>query len=264
MNNKKKILIIFVIIAIICLGVIFSVFMKYKLKKEKNNESQENNINQEFEKDYAEMKENSVMYKEDSSIDELKEEYKITGDNDLYEVETENDGRQVLNVKPSINYQVAFCGMIKNGKPSFDELDSLYEQNKPKLYGVWIEPNDRTQVLSYLNNNQYLKSKYEINEEGYLQISQKNDQTEYDKKIEEAINDDKQYVISISSVYYMVDTVTGEIVDNPYNELDAYQTYDYCKDENKMIIFVSENKYEKLTTDEIFMSLMNLFDLIKK
>lgn len=255
MNKKIIIVISIVIILIIILGIV----LNSKNKNIANNET--NNVistNQESSKEVEEMKDNSTMYDENSTLEELKEEYKITGADEIYEIETESDGRKVINVKANINYKVAFCGMIKKSKPSFDELDSLYEKNSPNKSGIWINASDYDEILSYLNNSKYLKSKYEINEDGYLKISQLNNQTDYDKQIEKLINSDEQYIINISSTYYMIDAVTGEIVDNPYNELDEYQTYDYCNDEDKTIIFVSENKNKKLSDDEIFISIIDL------
>ena len=54
---------------------------------------------------------------------------------------------------------------------------------------------------------------------------------------------------------------TGEIVDNPYNELDRYQVYDYCKDEDKILIFISENKDKKLNEEEMFTSVIELLNI---
>ena len=257
--NKKIIIVTSVVIIIF---IIASIFMlktnKTSTKPETNSTANTNQINEQVSEKYEEMKNTSTMYDENATLEELKEEYQITGSDDIYEIETESDGRKVINVKASVNYKVAFCGMIKQAKPSFGELDSIFEQNHPNNSGFWIRSSDSSKILSYLNNSEYLKSKYEINEEGYLQISQKNNQTEYDKQIETLINSDKQYIINISSLYYMIDTVTGEIIDNPYNELDIYQTYDYCTDEDKTIIFISENKDKNLTNDEIFLSVIDL------
>lgn len=254
---SKKILIVISIIIVI--DIVIAIVLNSKNENEINNQTENvTNINQENSQEYEEMKDNSTMYDENSTLEELKDEYKISGASEIYEVETESDGRKVINVKADINYKVAFCGMIKESKPSFEELDSVFEKNSPDRSGIWIKASDHSKILTYLNNSEYLKSKYEINEEGYLQITQKNTQTEYDKQIEKLINSDKQYLINISSTYYMIDTVTGEIVDNPYNELDEYQTYGYCQDEDKTIIFVSENKNEKLSDDEIFVSIIDL------
>lgn len=209
------------------------------------------------------MKKDSIMYNDNATLEELKEEYKITGESELFEVQTENDGRKVLNIKPSINYKVAFCGMIKNMKPKMEELDKIFENNYPTKKGIWIKEIDREKILNYLNNNQFLHSKYKIDEEGYLNILEKNNQTDIDKKIQKLIMGDKQYIFSISSKCYMVDSVTGEIVENPYNELEKYQTYEYFKDEERMIIFITENKDSKMTKDEIFESVIDLLDIIQ-
>lgn len=218
-----------------------------------HDETQDNNITEK----------NSVKYQDNSSVEKLKEEYKYTGSNDIYEINTELDGRKVINVKADINYRVAFCGLIKNDKPSFQEIDSIFEENYPTESGIWIRQNDREKTLKYLNNNEYMNSVYVINSNGYLEVKQEKNPTEYDKNIETLINGDNQYIIAISSVCYMIEPVSGEIVDNPYNEFEEYQTYEYFTDENKALIAISENKENKMTKEEIFISIIDLFDLLK-
>lgn len=183
---------------------------------------------------------------------------KLYGSDNLYEIDTENDGRKVITVKTDISYKVAFCGMIKKEKPNFEELDSIFKNNYPSLSGVWVYSVDRERVLNYLNNSEYLQSEYIIDENGYLKIKEINNQKEYDKEIEKIINSNNQYIISISSICYMIDPVAGQIIDNPYNDLEKYQTYEYYKDDNKLIIFITENKENLLTNNDIFVSLMNL------
>ena len=56
----------------------------------------------------------------------------------------------------------------------------------------------------------------------------------------------------------MVDAVNGKIVVNRYNDLEEYQTYEYIQYENKIIIFISENLENKLTSNEIFDSIIEL------
>lgn len=59
----------------------------------------------------------------------------------------------------------------------------------------------------------------------------------------------------------MIDVVTGKIIEYRFNDLEPYQTYEYFEDNNKMIIFLSENKEKKLTEDEIFNSIIRLLDV---
>ena len=80
---------------------------------------------------------------EEIPIEELKEEFNATGADEIYEVQTEYDGRKVLAVKPSINYRVAFAGMIKKAKPEYSEVDKIYEENMPTENGIWVEDKEK-------------------------------------------------------------------------------------------------------------------------
>ena len=262
MKRKNKILKIVILFFIIIIFILLS-YLNISKKDNQNENNLNNEIDSNVESDYLEMKNNSVMYNDNSILEELKNEYKITGEDDLYQIETEKDGRKVITVKTSINYKVAFCGMMENRMPSFEELDSVFKENNPTEKGIWIKLEDRQKILEYLNNNKYLNSKYSVNDSGYLEISQSENQTDFDKKIEKLINSDNQYLLNISSKYYMVDTVTGKIVDNPYNDLEEYQTYEYVKDENRMIIFITENANNIMPNDDIFGSIINLLDSIE-
>ncbi len=255
--NKKNILIIIiaVIFAISCVMLL----LYYKSKQSNEEENTElNEISESVIQDYLNTKKNSVMYKNEASLEELKKEYKIIGEDDLYCIETESDGRKVINVKPNINYKVAFCGMMNGEMPELKEIDKIYETKAPTQNGIWINLADRKKIVNYLNNNSKLKAKYEVDQEGYLKITKTEDLSSADEVIRKIIEGNKQYILSISSKCYMVDVVTGEIVENRYNDLEEYQTYEYFEDENKMIIFISENLENKMTNDEIFDSLIEL------
>lgn len=253
MKKKNKITIITLLILLIL--IVFALLNYYGiLKNDKNNNLIDSNIQD----SYNEMIQNSVMYDNSANIDDLKNEYKVTGQDDLYQIDTEYDGRKVLNIKPSIDYKVAFSGMIKKSKPNFEEVDTIFNNNAPQKTGIWINEQSRWKIVNFLNSSKKLSSNYEVDEFGYLQISEKNNQSDFDKKIEKLISSDMQYVFDISSICYMIDPVTGEIIENAYNDLEEYQTYEYFSDENKMIIFITENKDNKLTNDEIFESILNL------
>ena len=139
--------------------------------------------------------------------------------------------------------------------PDFTEIDSIYEANYPTYSGIWIEENSREQIVKLFNK--YLSSEYEIID-GYLKIKNENTPSENDKKLKEIINGDKQFILSISGVSYLVDTVSGNILDNPFEEFDKYQIYEYVEYENNKIIFITENNRKALTDKEIFDSILNL------
>ena len=239
MKKIVQIILIIIIILSIILGFIYII-------KDKENTNELN---------YNELKRNSVMYNENATLEELKEEYGMTGENNLYEVQTEYDGRKVLAIKEDENFKVAFTGLIKNDKPDINEVSYMFETNSPKENGIWIEQESREKIIDYLNNN--LSSKYEINENGYLIISKK-EASEIDDKIDKVINGDSQYITGIRSENYYIDAKTGNIIKNPFEDLNKYQTYTYCENENKMIIFITENKSNKLSDDEIFESIIEL------
>lgn len=244
MKKTIKILILILIVIIIVGGI--GVSIKY-IKKVKNKN--------EIDKAYNEMKQNSLMYNNTATVDELKEEYGMSGNDDLYDVQTEYDGRQVLKVKATENFKVAFAGLVNGTKNSIENSSEIFENEYPTENGIWIEKNSREKIEKYLNEN--MKSKYKINEKGYLTISEKKSSKE-DNEIEKIINGNKQYIIGISGINYYIDALTGEAVDNPFEELDKYQTYAYCQDEDKMVIFITENKSKALQNSEIFESVLAL------
>jgi len=146
--------------------------------------------------------------------------------------------------------------MIKGSMPYKEELDDVFDNNQPRKKGIWIYEKDRTKFLKYLSS--VTLSKYSIDENGYLQIDNKNNQNDYDKKIEKAINGDKIYSITISSKCYIVDEITGEIQDYSFEDMDEYQTYEYFEDEEKMIICITENINKQLDDKEIMKSVIDL------
>ena len=58
----------------------------------------------------------------------------------------------------------------------------------------------------------------------------------------------------------MVDTLNGDIVINPFEDLDSHQSYNYVKDNNKMIIFITNNLKKKLTDKEIVEDMLSLLE----
>lgn len=260
MNENKKNIIIISVLIVILIVIVLIVSKKLNQKEKPDIERENYEVQNEVRTDNTASTE---QIENDEEIKKLKEEYKITGNSVLYRVETESDGRKVINIKSSINYKVAFAGMIKNSRPDFNEIDSIFKENYPTQNGIWIKLEDREKIEKYLNKNELLQSEYKINEKGYLEIVQDNNVTNIDNKIHNLINSNKQYIFCISSICYMVEPVSGEIVDNPYNEFEKYQTYEYFEDENKMIIFITENKDDEMTNKEIFQSIVDLIDLQK-
>ena len=107
------------------------------------------------------------------------------------------------------------------------------------------------------------KTEYSINDEGYLEIKNKNSQNDTDKKLEDLIsNNEKQFIIDMSGIDYTIDTVTGEIVEYPFEEIDAYQVFDYIANGNNNIIVVTTNTQKALTNNEILSSIIEQIENI--
>lgn len=251
--KKNKVIIISIIVIII-------VLIPFLIIKKNNKNSNEiygnntiiiNNI-------YTEIDKNQIEYSENTNVEELKQETGKMGNSDIYEIQTEYDGRKTLQVKPNLKYKVAFAGMIKNSKPSNSELDDIYSKNSPSDNGIWVEKSSRNKITEYFNSLGLLNSKYEINESGYLKIVEENNPNKYDKTIKNIINGNEQYILDISSICYIVDDISGEILDYNFENMDKYQTYEYFEDNNKMIIFINQNTNKQMSEKEIFESVIKL------
>ena len=271
-NRKKVIICITICILIINVIVICTVRKENNTKENDNNNSSENIKQEEKSDDNKENTENTenvekeiqitTSTQEESQISdeektEIIEETGKQGDYDLYEIQEGEDSVKIATIKSSVKYKVAFAGMIKNKVPEKEELDDLLEKNHPKYVGIWIKSESQSEFLKYISS--VTKSEYEINENGYLKIKNKKNQNEYDKKIEEIINGNKLYIIDISSTCYIVDEITGEILDYNFEDMDEYQTYQYFEDGDKKIIFITENQNNQLTVKEIIKSVIELF-----
>ena len=250
MKKKQKIIISLIIVLLIIATIIVIVYLN---KSNKNNSDNE----VDFINSYREIDKNQVAYQDDVTIDELKNDIGATGNTEIYEIQQEYDGRNVLTVKPDITYKVAFAGMVKNSQPTMEELDDIFNKNAPSKNGIWIEEESRDKVLELFNGDS-TESDYAIDNEGYLTIQNKNNQNDIDKKIEDVINGEKQYILDISSVCYIVDDLTGEIWDYNFENMDKYQTYEYFEDNDKMIIFITENTNNLLSNSDIFNSIIEL------
>ena len=103
---KKKIIIsILLFLIIIC--VIIGIVIKRNQENKQNiqNEQVQNLI---VNNAYTELDKNEVLYNDNVTVNELKNETSITGNSEIYEVQKEYDGRKVLAVKASKKVKVAF------------------------------------------------------------------------------------------------------------------------------------------------------------
>ena len=264
-NKKKLFFVVIVPILIIIAGLI--IFLVNKNKKTDDSDNLiEDTINESntYENITEEIDENNVLntdkneteIKEDSNIEEVKKTIGAEGDTNIYQVQTEADGRKTLSVKSNVRFKTAFAGMIKKNTPKKEEVDDIFNKYYPSKRGIWVEENSRNKFLDMVNSG---TNKYSIDSNGYLKIENKNSQSEIDKKIEKAINGNKTVIIDVSSICYIVDDKTGNIQDYNFEKIDEYQTHEYFEDDNSLIIFINENKENQLTKNEIIKNVVELF-----
>lgn len=256
--NKKKIILIVSSMLIIVVALVI-LFVTRNEPTESNNEEEvtmaetKNQIN-EMDNEVSNIGQDTIG---NAEVEELKKTTGVTGNSNIYEVQTEFEGQKILTVKKSVRFKTAFAGMIKKGLPQQSELDDILNKNYPSKKGIWIEENSRNKVLEIFNNGN--SNKYDINNEGYLQIKNKTSQNEVDKKIEKAINGNKTIILDVSSVCYIIDDMTGNILDCNFEENDKYQSHEYFEDNNSLIIFITENKENQLDKSKILSNIVQLF-----
>lgn len=217
---KKRYIVIFIVLIMLCL--IFWIIKARKTKDEVIN----NAVNQ---------------------IEEIKNETGIIGDSSLYEVSKDESGNQIISIKADLQYKVALAGTITHEKPDISKLDEKF-LNLSQEKGIWIEEESREKFLKLLSD--VSQAGYYINEDGYLRINNK-DKDEYSKKIDRSIKENKLIRIAITSFYYTLDSVTGEVGEFPYEDADPYQMYEFFEAENERLLLITTNNKKQFTSQEI-------------
>ena len=249
MKKSTKIVIGVAIVLVVCLFIILAVNIFNKDDQVVDNSNFINN--------YTNIdKENEISYQNSATVEELKEETGLTGDESIYQIDTEYDGRKTLNVKADIQYKVALAGILTGEMPEYNNIDQIISQTPIEKNGMWIDKNIQDKFLNMLG--EVTKSEYEINSDGYLSIKNGGNKNDNDKKIENLINGENKYIITITDKYYQLDTVTGEVVEFPFEQLDNYQTFDIVRNtDNSNIICITSNKNNRLTNKEIMQDVID-------
>ena len=246
--KNKSVLLIICLLVIICLIIIFIIS-----KNRKKNEQQKDSIHH----NSTELIENSDSKNlSEQKIENLKQDlgYNNNTDTTIYEIKNEYDGREVLTIKPNIQYKVAIAGAIKNAKPEFSELDKLLEQS-PNESGIWITEDSREKVLRILK--EITKANYKIDNKGYLVQENNKNANEIDEKIKKIINEKKLYIIDIDKSAYIVDEVTGNIEEYPFEEIDPHTPFEMFETENASVYIVTENTHNILNSKFIIEEILN-------
>lgn len=236
MKKRNIILIVIGICIIIGIGLIF-----IKLTTQNKKEVENENVATE-----------EIDIYDKNVINEIKNEINATADTDMYQIEKEYDGRQILQIKPQVQFQTVLAGIIKNDKPLEEEIQGLIE-NKPTKNGVWIAKPSRQTFLNLLKDNEI--SNYAINEEGYLHQIEESNQEEA-KKLKVATQSNQLYILDISGTCYTRDDLSGEIIEYPFEKMEPYQAVNTYEDNNNKILVITTNEKGKLSNQEILKDIL--------
>lgn len=187
-KKRKKIITILIILLAICI-ILAIVVRNIQLKNEENMKAEDN-------------KEENV------SVEELMEDVNATADPDIYDIDTEYDGRKVLSVKTSVQFSVAFAGKINGDLQSIEEAQELTREQLPTTSGIYLGEQDN-KILEYINN--HTSCTYGVSDEGYLVINEQNENNDYDNRIQKIMQSDNLYIIYCDGEMRIVDSITGEI-----------------------------------------------------
>lgn len=236
---KKNILIVVLLVVVVVIAII----LIFNNNKEEN--SDQNILQNDIQSDNFM---NRMVSTDANEINAIKNEINATGQTDIYQIEEEYDGRRIIQVKPDVQYQVALAGIIKNGIPAEDEINTLLEQ-APTNSGMWISESSREKFMNLLNSNSIVD--FEITNEGYLKCNKQDNLTEQEEKLKNMAQSDKLYVIDMSGKTYQRDYITGNVIEYPFEEMDPYQVLEPYEVEDSIILGVTSNKNNYLSNREI-------------
>ena len=254
-NKKKLIFFVIIVIAIIVLCVFL--FTK-KNKETENKENIDNTNNTKNEVEYQAMQNNlniesqNISQEELEEINTLKNEIGSDANPNMYEVAEEYDGRKTLEIRPSIQFQTALAGALKNGMPTEQDINSLsdkFSYNK----GVFITESSRQVFLDMLNDSNI--NEFEIQDDGYLVKKDVQLKSDNSQKLESLMNSGKLYVISMTGTCYMRDDITGEITEYPFEKMDPNQILEPFISNDYVLLAINSNKDNKINSNDILQSI---------
>jgi len=216
---KKKNLISIILIIIIILVVIL---IKNKFNEQKYSEN------------------NVISNDESKTVEDIKMETGATADEDIYEIQTEYDGREILAIKPDIQFATVLAGILKKGQPSEKDIEKLDLSQFHK--GVWISESSRNKFLKILEKCEV--ENFAIDDEGYL-YKKEETSNDYSSRLDNLINSDILTIIDITGTCYIRDDMTGDIVEYPFKDMDLYQICENFEAAGSKIIIITTNDVEE-------------------
>lgn len=156
---KKKIF-ISVIAIFILIGFILAIIFNSSNKGDLDVSNQQKDNNEIIENQAGQSEQND-------EIERIKETINAKGKTDIYQIETEHDGRKIIQIKPEVQFDVDLAGILKNDKPYENEIEKILKK-RPQEKGIWISEQSREQFMKILENNNL--NNFSVNNDGFLKI----------------------------------------------------------------------------------------------
>ena len=153
------------------------------------------------------------------------------------------------------DFGIAVAGVIYKSKPTTEQIEDY--KNLDIDTGIYIIPGYEEKLLNLINS--LSNNEFGLNESNFLiVVNESSNKNKYDLFFEKLINSNNSYLFSSMGEIYFRDEVTNEVTSNIYEFMDKYQTFDYAKYDNKMLIDIPKNEENKLSNKEIIDSLIEL------
>ena len=191
--NKKKSVILCISFIVIIVIILIAVYSNNKGNQENQNDTEQANAQNET---------------SNATVEELMQNVNATANSDIYEIQKEYDGREVLVVKPSLQFCVAFAGSINKNLASIEEAQTITEQNLPQDTGIYVG-NSENKVLEYIN--EYTNSQYGVSDTGYLVLEESKENNDIDNRIQKIMDSNYLYIVRCDGTMKNIDNITGEI-----------------------------------------------------
>ena len=191
--NKKKSVILCISFIVIIVIILIAVYSNNKGNQENQNDTEQANAQNET---------------SNATVEELMQNVNATANSDIYEIQKEYDGREVLVVKPSLQFCVAFAGSINRDLTSIEEAQTITEQNLPQDTGIYFG-NSENKVLEYIN--EYTNSQYGVSDTGYLVLEESKENNDIDNRIQKIMDSNYLYIVRCDGTMKNIDNITGEI-----------------------------------------------------
>jgi len=229
MNKKTIIISIAILLIIICIVLVIAMIIR-------NNNNNANNINAE-----DSINNENILDNEDIEEQNTVNTNQVI-DQNIFEVQKEYDGREILNIKPEVQYKTVLAGILKDRKPTIEEVNNV-DLSKFSKGGIWVSETSRDKFIKILKECGV--QNFNIDSGGYLYKTEGKSNIEYSNALEKLAKSNKLTIIDIKGKCYIRDEVSGEVVEYPFEEMDPGQACEIFETKGSRIFVITTKDIDK-------------------